>query len=87
MLELEFRVSNGIVRAKIGPEFTKELLVVGEEFVVFTVDDERFKPFERGTTEIRDDIIDFLPVITEGARAILEIQVTEYKEALELLYV
>ena len=88
MVELVFRISDGVVRTEVGFELVDELLEVVHpdrtECGVFHEEEVRFEPFQRDALQVRLREGDFSAVGAECLRAILEVKFALHQEDPEL---
>src|SRR6202043_3604627 len=85
--EFKLRLSDRIVRTEILSKLCSEQLIVRENWMVFTIQDHRLKPFEGKAPKIRKNVIDLTGIRSECPRAIKEVQLALNEEAFELLCV
>src|ERR1700730_16054049 len=85
--ELEFHLADCIIRTKIFGKLCSEQLIVRENWMVFTIQDHKLKPFYGEAPKIRKNIIDLTRVRSECPWAIEKVQLALNEEAFELLRV
>src|ERR1700726_1201052 len=85
--KLKFCLSDCIIRTKVFSKLCSEQLIVRENWMVFTIQDHRLKPFWGKAPKIRKDIVDLMRIRSECLRVIEKVQLALNEEAFELLCV
>src|SRR6202045_4469137 len=85
--EFKLCLADCIVRTEILSKLCCEQLIVRKNWMVFTIQDHRFEPFEGKAPKIRKNIIDLMRIGSECPRAVEKVQLALNEEAFELLRV
>src|ERR1700730_12100707 len=85
--EFELRLADCVVRTEILGKLCGEQLIVRENWMVFTIQDQRLEPFEGKAPKVRENIIDLMGIGSECLRVIEEVQLAPSAQTFELLRV